>query len=490
VTTRTYLAFDLGAASGRAVLGSFDGEALSMTELSRFANGPLSVLGHLHWNVFRLFEEMKKALALCAARGGTAPASLAVDTWGVDFGLLAGDGSILGLPYSYRDGRTQGAMESFFNLVPRETVYRLTGIQFLPFNTLFQLHAMERSGSSLLEAAEDLLFMPDLFNYLFTGEKGTERTFASTSQLFDIQAEEWSGTLFEALGVPRDVMQAIVPPGSAVGTLLPSICAETGLEPLPVMAVASHDTASAVAAVPAEGDGWAYLSSGTWSLLGVERPSPILTVDAREAGFTNEGGLGGTVRLLRNISGLWLLQECRRVWARERAFTFEELTAAAREATPFRTLVDPDRPELLNPPKMTEAICEVCRNTHQKEPEEPAQFTRAILESLALKYRYVLDQLQALSARPIERLHVIGGGVRNELLCQFTADATGLSVIAGPVEATAAGNIMVQALACGDVGSREEIRAAIRRSFELVRYEPQRRAEWEAAYERFREVVR
>jgi len=480
-----YLAFDLGAGSGRGVLGELQDGRLSTKEVCRFPNGMIEVLGHLHWNIFGLFEHIKEGLRLCAHEEGTPPESIGIDTWGIDFGLLASDGSVLGLPYGYRDGRTDGAMDSFFIKISRDRVYELTGIQFLPFNSLFQLEAMVRDKSPLLDAAADLLFIPDLLHYLLTGVKKTEFSFATTSQLYNPIKGDWEDELLSALGIPNKIMQEIVQSGTTLGVITQEIARETGFGPTPLVAVATHDTGSAVAAVPAEGDDWAYISSGTWSLMGVEVKNPVITKQALDLNFTNEGGVDGTFRLLKNIAGLWLLQECRRIWAKDKAYSHEELTEAAESARPFEMIIDPDWNGFLNPPDMPEAIIQYCHETGQPAPDSPAGFVRCILESLALKYRFVLDQLRQMCPRPINRIHVIGGGSLNRVLCQFTANVTGLHVFAGPAEATAIGNVMVQALAAGRVGSLAEMREVIRRSFKPVEYEPDQTDQWQNAYERF-----
>jgi rhamnulokinase len=485
----THLAFDLGAASGRALLGRLDGSRLQVEELARFRNDPLTLGGRQHWNLHRLYEELLACLRRCAAEG-ILPDSLGVDTWGVDFGLLAEDGSLLGLPVTYRDPRTSGAMESFFRMVPRERVYELTGIQFLPFNTLFQLEAMVRAGSPLLRIASDLLFMPDLFHHLLTGVRRTEFTFATTSQLFNPTTGAWEGELLEALGLAPTLLQEVVPPATVLGPLQAEVVTATGTGPVPVVAVATHDTGAAVAAVPAEGEDWAYLSSGTWSLLGVEARQPALGPEALAANITSEGGVAGTFRVLRNISGLWLLQECRRCWAATTpdtagALEYAELIRIAEQAPPFLALVDPDDPSFLNPPDMPTAIAAYCRRTGQPAPQGPGPLTRCILESLALKYRYVLDLLRPLHPRAITRLHVIGGGARNRLLCQLTSEATALPVLAGPVEATAIGNLLLQALALGKLSSHRDLRHVVRESFPLERHEPQDPDRWREPYERF-----
>jgi len=486
-----FLAFDIGAGSGRAVLGRLEDRKLAIHEVRRFPNEPLPLAGHIHWNVYALLDEMKAAMRDAAAAVGARPAGIGVDTWGVDFGLLARDGSLLGLPFCYRDHRNAGAMEDYFKLVPRPDLYQATGIQFMPFNTLFQVYAMVRERSPLLDAAADLLFMPDLFNFLLCGRKAAEATIASTSQILDPRTKTWIPGLFQAMGLSKRILQDIVEPGTVLGPVAESIAASTGLRHVPVIATAGHDTAAAVAAVPAEGRHWAYISSGTWSLVGVEETAPLISERSLEANFTNEGGVGGTVRFLKNVSGLWLVQGCRKAWMVEGAVTYGELTREAAEAPPFAALIDPDDPGFLNPPDMPEAIAAYCRRTGQKTPGTRAAMVRSLLESLALKYRQVIGELRRVLGHPIEKIHVIGGGSQNELLCQLTADATGLPVLAGPAEATAIGNILVQAMAVGRLSSPAEIRTIIRRSFDLKSYRPAGlAADWSAAASRFESILR
>ncbi len=487
--THHFLAFDLGAESGRTILGTLEPSRLLTRELTRFPNGPVPLLGHLHWNALYLYEEIKKGMGVCLAEAGVHPESLGVDTWGVDFGLLGRDGGLLGLPYAYRDSRTEGAMEEFFERVPRQQIYEWTGVQFLSFNTLFQLYAMVRDRSPLLECAAALLFLPDLFNYLLTLAKTSELTIASTSQFLDPRQGAWCEPLLDSLGIPLRILPEVLSPGTVIGSLTPEVAQETGLNETQVVATAGHDTAAAIAAVPAEGKDWAYISSGTWSLMGIETRHPIINRQALEANFTNEGGVGGTIRFLKNIAGLWLIQQCRKEWARGAPLSYDEITQMAGEASPFRSLIDPDWTEFLNPPSMPEAIRLFCLRTRQNPPLTPPQIVRCILESLALKYRFTLDQLRRIVGTEISRIHVIGGGSRNELLCRFTAAATGLPVIAGPAEATASGNIMVQALALGYVRSLADIRAIIRNSIELKTYEPSGSGDWAQAYERFGTVL-
>jgi rhamnulokinase len=479
------LAFDLGAGSGRAVLGTLSGEQLQIKELHRFPNRPVDLAGHLHWDFVRLFGEMRNGLKACAAEIGGHLESMAVDTWGVDYALLASDGSVLGQPFAYRDGRTDKAMTSFFAVIPRDRVYALTGIQFMQFNTLFQLFAMRQQSPKVFAAASDVLFTPDFYNYLFTGEKKTEFTIATTSQMYSHCSHAWDEELLHALGLPAGVMKEIVEPGTVLGTLKETIARDLGLPRVPVVATASHDTASAVAAVPAEGNDWAYISSGTWSLMGIEIPQPIITEAALGCNFTNEGGVGRTIRFLKNIGGLWLLQECKRVWEKERAITYTELIGAAAAAAPFKALIDPDAPDFLNPADMPAAICAFAARTGQVAPGTKGEFVRSILEGLALKYRLVLGQLRTLSPQPVNKVHIIGGGSQNRLLCQFAANAMGLPVIAGPVEATAMGNLMVQALGLGFVKSVAELRRTIRSSSEVTEYTPAEEARWNEAYARY-----
>jgi len=489
MAAKSFLAFDLGASSGRAILGTLQDGKISLRELHRFPNEMMELQGHLHWNIGQLYQELKQGMKACASGAEPKPESLALDTWGVDFGLLSSDGNLLGLPYAYRDARTQNAPEQFFALIPRKRVYELTGIQVMAINSLFQLYAMARDDCPLLKVADCLLMMPDLLNYFLTGEKKGEFTIATTSQLYNPVASNWEPELFDALGVNVRIMPAIVLPGTVMGKLRSTVCQETGLPEMPVIATASHDTASAVAAAPGEGTGWAYISSGTWSLVGFESEKPIITQQALASNVTNEGGVGGAFRVLKNVTGLWLVQECRKAWSRDRLYEFSELAEMTTSAPAFKAVIDPDHESFMNPPDMPEAICQYCERTGQNIPESHAEFVRCILEGLALKYRTTLDQIQQLSPHRIRVIHIIGGGSKNETLCQFAANATGLPVVAGPDEATAVGNLLVQAMALGCIGSLAEIRETVRRSFPLKRYEPEDTAEWQSAYSRFCELT-
>ncbi len=488
MTVHQFLALDLGAESGRAILGSLDGKHLQLREINRFPNGTVEIAGHLHWDLLSLYEKILKSLRICADEITASPASIAFDTWGVDFTLISSDGAFLGKPFAYRDKRTEGAMEQFFEKVPRQRLYELTGIQMLPFNTLFQLFSMVRDRSPQFDSAAGLLFIPDALNFAFTGRQKTEFSFATTSQLFNPRTGSWEREIFDALGIDIGLMQEVVEPGSVLGNLQFAVAQITGMDEVPVVTTASHDTAAAVAAVPAEGEDWAYISSGTWSLVGVETTAPIIDRQALEHNFTNEGGVGGTFRFLKNVMGMWLLQECRRAWSNIQAYSYENLTSLAEEAAPSTSLIDPDWQGFLNPDNMPAAIAEYCRETSQPVPDSPARCCRAIFDSLALKYKMVIEQAGQLCGRQIRRIHIVGGGSRNRLLCQLTADATGLPVYAGPAEATAVGNILVQALALGFLSGLAGIREIVRESFVPVVYKPRRHARWSKAHARFREI--
>lgn len=483
--TRKLLAFDLGAESGRGVLGQFDGRRLQLEVVHRFPNGPVHTLDALHWDVLRLYSEMLAGLRKCAAdHGGIA--SLGIDTWGVDFALLGRDGGLLGNPRHYRDPHTEGVMDAVLQRVPRSEIYRQTGIQFMSINTLWQLLALQRARSPLLEIAQHLLFIPDLLNYWFTGIKVNEFTDASTSQLLNPQRRAWATELIQAVGLPGHIFGTLVQPGTVLGPLRPAIATDTNIGPVPVIAPGTHDTASAVAAVPAQGESWAYISSGTWSLMGVELPGPLLNDRALEYNFTNEGGVYGTIRFLKNIMGLWLVQECRRAWERAgKTYGYDELARLAEAAPPFVSLVQPDDPAFLLPANMPAAIGDFCRKSGQPVPSEPGPVVRCALESLALQYRWVLERLEEMTGRRLDVIHIVGGGSQNELLCQLAADCCNRRVIAGPVEATAIGNVLVQAVALGLLGSLADGRAVVRESFAVRTYEPRRPDDWQAPYQRF-----
>jgi rhamnulokinase len=486
---RVYLALDLGAESGRVVAGAFDGNGLELNEVHRFPNAPVRIQGTLYWDVLSLFAEIKRGLSIAAKKEGPSLVSLGVDTWGVDYALLDAQGRLLGNPCHYRDARTDGMMEEAFKLVPKREIYSCTGIQFMFFNTLYQVLSEVVHQTSALSSAQRLLFMPDLVNYWLTGRAVNERTIASTSQMYDPGAKAWSQPLLKKMGIPSHILGEIVPPGTVLGPLLAEVAEETGAGRISVVAPGCHDTASAVAAVPAEGGRSAYLSSGTWSLMGVETRTPVITDRSFEHSFTNEVGVCDTVRLLKNISGLWLVQECRRTWAaRGEELSYEQLTNLAAEAPPFAAVIDPDHAPFARTGDMPARIDDFCRQTKQKPPAGKGIVVRTALEGLAFKYRSVLAKLEELTGGRLEPLHIVGGGSKNRLLNQFAANALNRPVVAGPVEATSAGNILMQMIGTGDLASLAQGRDLIRRSFETEKYEPVDAKSWDQAYRRFQEV--
>ena len=479
--SKPYLAFDLGAESGRAVLAHLQSGILTTEEVHRFPNEPVEYGGSLHWDVPRLWLEVRKAL------GGVERwelSGIGVDAWGVDYALLGERGVLLENPYHYRDRRTEGVMEEVFQRVPREEIYRATGVQFMPINTLYQLFAAHRDTPSVLAAAKRVVTIPDLFHYWLTGNAVCEFTNATTTQLVDPVRRNWATDLMERINLPVDLPAAIVEPGTILGTLLPDIASGL-LTGTTVIAPACHDTGSAVAAITAR-DGIAFLSSGTWSLIGTELDAPIVSSQALKLNFTNEGGVGGTTRLLKNVMGLWMLQGCKNSWsAKGPCLDYRELVELASREPAFAHLVDPDDESFLRASDMPGAITEFCRKTQQPPPPSPGAYVRCVLESLALKYRLVLRSLEQLCGKPIEQIRVIGGGSKNRLLNQLTADATGKRVIAGPAEATALGNIAIQILATGEAASLQEVRALVDRSFPTEVFEPVATDQWERHTERF-----
>jgi rhamnulokinase len=480
-----FLAIDLGAETGRAMVGRLSSGVLTLDEVHRFQNEPVRWNGTLQWDILRLWLEVKRGLAIAAEAPLT---SVGVDAWGVDYALLGERGNLLENPYHYRDARNTGMMQAVFERVSREELYAVTGIQFIQINTLYQLFAACRSTPRLIDAAQSLLTIPDLFNYWLSGELASEYTAATTTQFVDAVSRSWATSVLSRIGLPTRLLATIVQPGSVLGTIQSS--ASDAAAGVPVVAPACHDTASAVVAACAAGPS-AFISSGTWSLLGTELAAPVLTAKARDLNFTNEGGVDGTIRLLKNIGGLWLLQSCRRAWSTTgRAYDYSELLeAAADQALAFRAFVDPDHPSFLDPADMPAAIAEYCRQTQQPEPASPPAFVRTILESLAFKYRLVLDALEDVTGTRFDEIRIVGGGSRNSLLNQFTANATGRRVVAGPVEATALGNIAMQMLAAGAVSSVAEARRVIERSFPVQRFEPVAADQWNAQYGRFAEYM-
>ena len=485
MSTQKILALDLGAESGRGLIGSFDGERLGLEVVHRFPNGGVATLDTLHWDVLGLWREMLTTLRKAEAEHGPL-ASVGVDTWGVDFALLGKDGTLLGNPRHYRDPHTDNIMDAAFARVPRSEIYRQTGIQFMRFNTLFQILALMRDRAPLLDIAETMLFIPDLFHYWMTGIKVNEYTDASTSQLIHPGTRTWARDLVRAFGIPEKILGTLVQPGTVLGPLRHSVASQAGCSSIPVIAPATHDTAAAVAAVPATGDSWAYISSGTWSLMGVETKTPKTDENTLRVNFTNEGGVGGTIRLLKNIMGLWLVQECRRAWERGGVtYDYAALMKMAEAAKPFASIVNPDDSSFILPASMPIAIADFCKKTGQPVPEEPGDVVRCALESLALRYRWVLERLEELVGKKLETIHIVGGGCQNTLLCQLAADACDRPVVAGPVEATALGNVLVQAIGLGLLDSLAAGRAVVRRSFEVRTYEPQHHERWEGPYRRF-----
>ncbi len=481
------MAFDLGASSGRAILGTLEGDKLHLRELHRFSNDPVELVGRLYWDLPRLVHEMKQGLNK-AALEGLEPASLGIDTWGVDYGLLDKAGHLMGNPVHYRDARTDRVMEAAFELVPREEIYRRTGLAFLPLNTIYQLYSEVREHDPLLAHARKLLFMPDLLAYLLTGTMGCEYTIASTSQLLSPATRSWDMELIEKLGIPKRIFLPVTEPGAVRGMLDARIARETGVGVIPVVAVGGHDTASAVAAVPAEGRDFAYISSGTWSLVGVETDEPVISDAATKANLTNEGGVEGNVRVLKNVMGLWIIQECRREWERRgRLLSFERIVEAAKEAEPFYAFIDPNDDSFSPPGDMPLRVQEFCLHSGQAVPQTAGQIARVVYESLALKYRWTVERLRETTGNPIRCLHIVGGGANNELLNQFTADALGIPVTAGPAEATAIGNLLLQMKALGRIRDVAEGRQLVRRSFGVKTYapDPAARAGWDEAYARF-----
>ena len=472
-----YVAIDLGATSGRTMLAACGEEGMEMEVVNRFPNGPIRAQGHYYWDIYALLGHILDGLKAVAQRG-IVPESIGVDTWGVDFAMIGKDGKLLSLPLSYRDHITDGAPEAFFKRVPADELYAKTGLQVMNFNSIFQIDALRRAGSSALEAAAKIAFMPDAISYLLTGVNVTEYTIASTSALVNAKERKLDAELLKAVGFTEDNFGPMVRPGAVVGTLTAEAQEITGLPAVKVVAVGGHDTASAVAAVPAMGKNFAYLSSGTWSLMGIEVDKPIINDESRTLNYTNEGGVGGTIRFLKNICGMWLLERCRGEWGDA---DYESLIAECMASEPFRSLIDPDAPCFANPTVMTKAIADYCVATGQPAPETRGQFTRCIFESLALKYREVIDNLRAMSPHPIEVLHIIGGGSRNALLNQWTANAIGMRVVAGPAECTALGNVMVQAGM-----SREQMAAAV----ETTEYLPQDQATWTEAYDKYLKIIK
>jgi rhamnulokinase len=486
-TCRNYLAMDLGAESGRAILGQFDGDRLTLSEMHRFSNTPVRLPDGLHWDALRLFHEIKTGLgATCQHVSGNID-GVGIDTWGVDFGLLDSKGSLLSNPFHYRDNRTDGMVEAAFERVSREAIFAQTGIQFMQINTLFQLFSMAKIGSPVLDMAKTFLTMPDLFNYWLTGRKVSEFTNATTTQCYNPVDNNWAFPMIQELGIPRHIFPELVEPGQILGPLLTEMAEELCISHLSVIAPACHDTGSAVASVPGEGENYAWISSGTWSIMGVTVDKPVINPQSLDFNLTNEGGVDHTFRLCKNIMGLWLVQECRRFWqSHGESFSYDEITQMAAAASPWKSIINPDAVDFLKPGDMPGRIQTYCQRTGQQIPESKGEIVRCALDSIALKYRWVLERLEDLLDRQLNTIHIVGGGTKNRLLSQITADCTGRTVITGPVEATAVGNLLTQAIALGELQSLDDIRAIVCRSFEVHTFEPNgRRDQYDDVYQRF-----
>lgn len=485
-----YIAIDLGATSGRTILGTLSEGKLSLKELTRFPNSIIELGGHYHWNIFSLYEELKRGLKEVVKQGLSID-SIGIDTWGVDFAFIGSDGAILGMPYAYRDPHTSDAPNEYFNnIMSREEVYKRTGIQVMNFNSLYQLYTLNKNKSSQLHAANKIAFIPDVLSYMLTGEIVTEYTIASTSQINNPYTKELDSDLLQSVGLSAEKFGRMVMPGDKIGTLRKELAEECGLPQLPVVAVAGHDTASAVASVPALSKNFAYLSSGTWSLMGIEVDKPVISDVTAKWNITNEGGVEGTIRLLKNITGMWIVEQCLKEWKSQGVeYSYPEMVAMAQNAPAFVAMIDPDDSLFANPQSMVTAIDSYIAKTNQQKPQSPAEYIRVIFESLALKYKYVLGMFLTLSENPIDILHIIGGGSKNAFLNQLTANSIGLPVIAGPSEATAIGNIMIQAKSAGVVSSLAHMREVIAECINKERFTPQNQEVWEQAYKQFKTII-
>jgi rhamnulokinase len=492
MSTRNYLAVDLGAESGRTMIGTLDDGHLSLTETHRFANGPVQLPDGLHWDILRLWADTKTGMGISSAKFNKNIDSIGLDTWGVDFALLDQEGALLSNPFHYRDARTDGMLVEAFKRMPRADIFTNTGIQFLQINTLYQLLAMSLSHSPLFDIAKTFLTIPDLFNYWLSGEITNEFTNATTTQCLDPRKREWATPLLDAMEIPSHLFKPITDSGTQIGVLLPRVAQETGVGDVRIVVPACHDTGSAVVAVPALAGNrdFAWISSGTWSIMGAEVREPCLNDRALEYNFTNEGGVFGTWRLSKNIMGLWLVQECKRTWAHVgENLSYDELTQLASDSKPFLAVIDPDDERFFHPGNMPEQIQKYCMDTNQTVPQTKGEIIRVALEGIALKYRWVLERLEELIGKHLEPIHIIGGGIKNLLLNQLTADATYRTVIAGPVEATAIGNILMQAICLGHLGSMAEARGIVNASFTPKVYEPQQTADWDEAYSHLQKVI-
>lgn len=486
--TKRVLAFDFGASSGRAIIGCFDGDKITLEEVHRFSNDPVSVGGTVYWDVLRLFYEIKQGIIKAKIAGGFD--SIGIDTWGVDFGLIDSEGKLMENPVHYRDARTVGLVDEAFKTMPKEKLYGITGIQFMELNTLFQLISLKKYRPWMLERADKMLFMPDLFGYMLTGKMCAEYSIASTSQLIDLDKRTWSKEILDAFGIKESVFAPLVQPGTVLGELSKEICEECGVDPVPVISVCGHDTQSAITSVPCEDGDFAFLSSGTWSLFGTELDKPIVNETSMNINITNEGGFDGSTGFLKNIIGLWLIQESRRQWKREgKEYSYADLEKLALATEPFKCFIDPDAPEFVPHGNIPERVREFCRKTGQYVPETVGEIMRCIYESLAMKYRLTFEKLRECTERDYPVIHVIGGGTKDGLLCQMTANSCDRTVKAGPIEATVMGNVAVQLMSNGSVKNIGQARKIVAESSELKTFEPKDTDKWAEAYEDFLKVV-
>ncbi|MBQ8509149.1 MAG: rhamnulokinase [Clostridia bacterium] len=484
------LAIDLGASSGRGIVGSFDGEKLSLEENHRFPNEPVTAAGTFTWDILRIFHEIKNSIRKCALSDDKDIRSIGIDTWGVDYGYLDKNGRLMANPINYRDTRTEGIIDYAAKTVSKSDIYNTTGIQFMNFNTLFQLIADLRDTPYLIENADKLLFVPDLLNYFLTGVKHTEYTIASTGAILDAKTRNYAFDLMEKFRIPKNIFTELSQPGDKVGKLLPQVLEDVGSISADVVNVAAHDTASAVVSVPAKGEDFVFISSGTWLLMGTETKSPIITETSRKYDFTNEGGVNGTTRFLKNIMGLWIEQESRRQWKREgKEYSFDDLANMAIASKPMQCIINPDDPLFSGPGNMPGRIADYCKATGQHVPENPGEIVRCIFESLSLRYRWTVEKIDEMLGRKTPFINIVGGGTKDALLCQFAADACARPVYAGPVEATAIGNLAVQAISAGEIKDIAQAREVVRNSFEIVTYEPKPSSVWDEGYERFKKLI-
>ncbi len=486
--TKRVLAFDFGASSGRAIIGCFDGDKITLEEVHRFSNDPVSVGGTVYWDVLRLFYEIKQGIIKAKIAGGFD--SIGIDTWGVDFGLIDSEGKLMENPVHYRDARTVGLVDEAFKTMPKEKLYGITGIQFMELNTLFQLISLKKYRPWMLERADKMLFMPDLFGYMLTGKMCAEYSIASTSQLIDLDKRTWSKEILDAFGIKESVFAPLVQPGTVLGELSKEICEECGVDPVPVISVCGHDTQSAITSVPCEDGDFAFLSSGTWSLFGTELDKPIVNETSMNINITNEGGFDGSTGFLKNIIGLWLIQESRRQWKREgKEYSYADLEKLALAAEPFKCFIDPDAPKFVPHGNIPERVREFCRKTGQYVPETVGEIMRCIYESLAMKYRLTFEKLRECTERDYPVIHVIGGGTKDGLLCQMTANSCDRTVKAGPIEATVMGNVAVQLMSNGSVENIGQARKIIAESSELKTFEPKDTDKWAEAYKDFLKII-